>query len=271
MQVDIDAAVLLDNLPGLAQDGQVGQAEEVHLQQADVGDILHGELGHHRFLAVALAAALQRHVAGQRLFGDDDAGGMGAGVAGDALHPPGGVNQVAHDVVLVVDVLQLGVLFQRPVQGHVRGIGHQPGHAVDIAVGHAQRPPHIPDGGPGAQRAEGDNLGDVVLPVLLRDIGDDLVAAVVLEVQVDIRHLLALDVEEALEDQLVLHGVDVGDAQAVQDDAGGGAAPHPEEDVVFPGEGDDVPDDQEIVGELGLLDDVQLVVQPLFYLRSGSG
>ena len=137
----------------------------------------------------------------------------------------------------------------RVMFGHT---GHQPGHAVDIAVGHAQRPPHVPDGRPGAQRAEGDYLGDVVLAVFLGDIGDDLVAAVVLEVHVDIRHFLALDVEEALEDQPVLDGVDGGDAQAVQDDAGGGAAPDAEEDILLLGERDDIPDDQDIVGELGL-------------------
>ncbi|MBA7563173.1 hypothetical protein ES708_04826 [subsurface metagenome] len=81
MEVNINAAVLADNLPGLAQDGQVSQAEKVHLEQPDAGDVLHGELGHHPAFAVAFAHPLQGDIVGERLFGDDDTGGVGAGVA----------------------------------------------------------------------------------------------------------------------------------------------------------------------------------------------
>ncbi|MBA7690662.1 hypothetical protein ES703_99193 [subsurface metagenome] len=57
----------------------------------------------------------------------------------------------------------------------------------------------------------------------------------------------------------------------MQDNAGGGAAPHPEQDAFLLGEGDDVPDDKEVVGKLGLLDYLQLVGEALFYLRGGVG
>ena len=40
-----------------------------------------------------LADLLQRRVVDQRIAGDDDAGGVGGGVAGDALDGPGGVDQ----------------------------------------------------------------------------------------------------------------------------------------------------------------------------------
>jgi hypothetical protein len=42
-----------------------------------------------------------------------------------------------------------------------------------------------------------------------------------------------------------------------------GAATNAEDDFVFSGEAGDVPDDEEIVGILGRLDDVQLVLKPL--------
>ena len=84
-----------------------------------------------------------------------------------------------------------------------------------------------------------------------------------MKVEIDVRHFLALHIQEALEHQLVCQGVDVGYPQAVEDDAGCGAAANTEEDVLFPREGYDIPDDQEIVGEFGLLDDVQFVVKPL--------
>jgi len=50
--------VLPDNLFSLAQDGEIGQPEEVHLKQPDMRDVLHGKLRHHGFLAVDLRAAL---------------------------------------------------------------------------------------------------------------------------------------------------------------------------------------------------------------------
>ena len=76
-------------------------------------------------------------------------------------------------------------------------------------------------------------------------------------------NLLALHVEEALEDQVVLQRVHVGDAQAVEHQAGGRAASHAVQDALFACEGRDVPHHQEVVGEARLGDDLQLVGQPV--------
>ena len=73
------------------------------------------------------------------------------------------------------------------------------GDAVDLAVAEAQDPADVADRRPGEHRAERDDLGDVVLAVLARDVGDDLVAPAVLEVDVDVGHRHAVGVEEALE------------------------------------------------------------------------
>ena len=236
-----------------------------------MGDVLHGELGHHQLAALALAQLLQRHVVGQRFLGDDHPGGVGAGMARNAFHAAGRVNQIADGGILGVDIFELGVFFQRLGQRHAYGERHQPRHAVDVAVGHAQRPPHVAQGRPRPQRPEGDDLGHVVGAVLGGNVADDLVAAGVLEVQVDIRHLAPLDVEKALENELVLQRVDLGDAQAVQHDAGGGAAAHVEKNIFLVHEPDDVPDHQEIVGELRLFDDVQFVFQAFFHFGGGLG
>jgi hypothetical protein len=64
-------------------------------------------------------------------------------------------------------------------------------------------------------RPEGDDLRDAVAPILLGHVVDDLVAAVDGEVEIHVGHGLAARVEEALEEEPVLHGVDVGDLQAV--------------------------------------------------------
>ena len=60
--------------------------------------------------------------------------------------------------------------------------------------------------------------------VLARDVLDDLAAAVHAEVDIDIGHGDAFGVEEALEEQLVLEGIDVGDLHAVGDQRSGSGA-----------------------------------------------
>ena len=194
---------------------------------------------------------------------------MGARVVGHALHALGGVHQLLDALVGLERLLEFGRHLERLVQ-RLGAEGNHAGYAVGIGVAHAQDAPHVSDGGLWPQGAEGDNLGHTVLAVLAGDVGQHLVPPVVLEVHVNIGHLLALQVQEALEDQAVLQGVDVGHAQAVEGEGCGGAAPHAEQDVALMHKGGDVPHDQEVVGEAGLADYVQLVLQPLLDLCAGA-
>ena len=99
----------------------------------------------------------------------------------------------------------------------------------------------------------------------------DFVTPVVLEVEVDVGHLFALQVEETLKDQPVFQWVDVGYAQAVQGHTGGGATADSIQDTALSDEVDDVPDHQEVVGEPGVADHIQLVAEPVYGLRGRVG
>ncbi len=97
------------------------------------------------------------------------------------------------------------------VQGDVKGpraAGHLLGHGVHIRIGDVEGPAHVPDGPLGGHGAEGDDLGHVVGPVLALDVLDDLLPAADAEVHVDVGHGDPLRVEESLEVQVILHGVD---------------------------------------------------------------
>ena len=92
------------------------------------------------------------------------------------------------------------------------------------------------------------------------DVLDDLFAAVAArEVEVDVGPLAALLREEALEEELHPDRVDGGDAERVADRAVRGRAAALEEDAALAAEADDVPDDQEVAGEVELLDERELV------------
>ena len=62
-------------------------------------------------------------------------------------------------------------------------------------------------------RAEGDDLGDGIVAVFFAHVFDDIGAAVVGEIDVNVRRIDALGIEEALEEQAVADGVDVGDLE----------------------------------------------------------
>ena len=73
--------VLADVLHGFVDDGEVLQPEEVHLEQADLGDGAHVILGDD----FAFVAAGERDVFVERAVADDDAGGVDADVAVEAF------------------------------------------------------------------------------------------------------------------------------------------------------------------------------------------
>ena len=102
--------------------------------------------------------------------------------------------------------------------------------------------------------------------VLGVDVLDDLFAALVLEVDVDVGRLVALDADEAAEQQRGAARVDLGDVQAVADQRVGGAAAALAEDLLAARPGDDVGHGEEVRLVLQLGDDGELVFDGLAVL-----
>ena len=192
-------------------------------------------------------------------------------MAGHALQRLGGVDELFHPRVAFIQIRQLAGQLQRVVQSDMQRAGargHQLGHGVHLGIGHVQGATHIPDGAPGGHGAEGDDLGHMVIAVLAADVVHHLAPAGITEVHVDIRHGHALRVQEALEIQLILHGVDVGDVQAVgHHGTGGAAAAGAHWDARPAGIVDKVGHDEEIVGKAHFLDHIQFIFQLFAVLR----
>ena len=89
--------------------------------------------------------AIERHQFLKRAVADDDAGGMGAGVAVEAFQLQGDIEQSCDLLVTVAGVLKLGFAGDCVTQiDRVRRIGrHKFRQAVDLAIGHFQHPPDI--------------------------------------------------------------------------------------------------------------------------------
>ena len=80
----------LDELEAVVDDGERGEAEEVHLQQAHLLDGLHVIAGDDGLVL----GARDGDELGERLRRDDDAGGVNAGAAHQAFETLRGVDQL---------------------------------------------------------------------------------------------------------------------------------------------------------------------------------
>jgi hypothetical protein len=118
---------------------------------------------------------------------------------------------------------------------------------------------HVADCRLGAVRR--DNAGECgpITPVLSVDVLHDLLPPLMLEIDVDVRRLLALFAHEAFKQDIHSCGVDFSDAQAVADGGVRGRATPLTEDVARPGEAHDVLDREEIRLVLQARDDGQFV------------
>ena len=111
------------------------------------------------------------------------------------------VHQLGDSGVGLGQLAQLLHLLNGVLERDVQRVWDQARHAVDIAVAHAEGASAVADGGLRAQRPERDDLRHAVAAVALGGVADHFLATVVGEVEVDIGHLAAFEVQEALEHQ----------------------------------------------------------------------
>ena len=280
VDVDLDLPGPPDQLDAVGDDVEVAQAQEVHLQQAQVLDPVHLVLGDDGRVLDGLARlglALDGQVVGEGVFGDHHRGGVDAVLAAQPLqalghlHHPGRFRVGGHHLpqvggrVVAVGVVLVGLeaVLQRGVAAHYQrrhGLGDPVSHRVLVA----QHPGGVAHRGPGLDPAEGHDLGHPVPAVALGRVADHLVAVAGVEVHVDVGHRHPVRVQESLEQQVVADGVQVGDTQGVGHRAPGGGAPaRPHPDAALASVADQVPGDEEVGGEPHVVDDVQFVGQPL--------
>ncbi len=205
--VDLDPMPLANRGHGVVDHGERSQAQEVELQHPGLFQALHVVLGDHQVAVLGLAAAPSGrrghdgYVIGQRPRGDDDAGRVHRGVAGQPFQRRGVVEQLFVARIFFVEPFQFLDPFHR--LAHADGIAgsarDQLGDPVRLRRSEAQRAAHIADHGPRLHRPEGHDLSDRVGAVLRPHVVDDLAAALVAEVHVDVGRRYAVGVEEALE------------------------------------------------------------------------
>ena len=248
--------MLLQEIEGAAQAGQHAQRQDVDLQDAELVEIvlvplddgapLHaGVEDRHHLVDAALGDDEAADMLGQMPRKAGELGGKGQDVGGGGV-----LGRQARGRGLALAEIGGGIAPDRAGQGR-DGILRQAERLADLAGG---RPRPIGDDGGGD--------GGVVAAVMLVDVLDHLLAALVLEVDVDVRRLAPVRGDEALEQEAGPLRRDLGDADAEADDGIGRRAAALAQDALLAGAFHDVMDGEEIRLVLQFADDLQLVVDP---------
>ena len=245
---------------GVVDDGQVFQPEEIHFQEADLGDGVHVVLSDD----LALVAAGEGDMFIERAVSDDDAGGVDTDAAVDAFEAEGVGPEFLVGGGGLDELAQLGLRVPLGLEG---GAGFRLDHfrdAVGLAVGNPHDPGNVAEDGLRAHGAVGDDVGDGFLAVFFPHVIDDLGAAGLAEVDIDVGRGDALGVEETFEEEAELERADVGDAHRVGGERTGGGAPAGADgDVVVARPLDEVRSDEEVGGKAEGVDGIDLVFQAL--------
>src|SRR5207249_7697751 len=180
--------------------GQGLEPEKIELYEAGELDPLHVELGDRNIRA---RVAVEGDELGERAVADDDAGGMRRGMPVETFELERDRHQPCHALVGVALMLQCRFAGYCLLEGDGvrRVVRHQLAQPIDQPVGHPQYPADIAQHRTRLQLAEGDDLGDPVAPVFLLNVTDYLVAPVLAEIDVEIRHRYPFRVEKPLKQE----------------------------------------------------------------------
>ena len=269
LQYYLDAPVRFDVLQRVADDREVAQAEEVHLQQPD--GLTRGVVPPGDDRAVLRTLPQRDHI-GQRLRTHDHRARVHTGVANQTLESARSLVDRPHIRIGVDQPTHLGGLFvplvggvgdpgQRDVLGH-----HGRRQSLGDSVGDSESRLPIMDSGRvlqcglGLDGAERDDLRDAVGPPPLGGVTHHLPASAVVEVDVDIGHGRTFRVEEALKKQAMLDGIDISDPQGVgHQGARGRPTTRADSDIHRTCVVDEVRHDQEVRGVSLIADHTDLV------------
>ena len=258
IDIDRDAFGALDLGEAVLDERQRAQPEEVHLQEADALDLLHVPL-RRDFVPRPL---VERRVVGDRTWCDHHAGGVDRRMARHAFEALADVDDFLDLGVLRHHVLEDRVLGERLLERHVERRRDLLRDPIDIGIRHVERASDVPHDGLRLHRPEGDDLRDVLAAVLPRDVVDHFAAAPLAEVHVDIGQRHALGVQEALEDEIELERIDVGDAHAPRHErAGCRSSSRSNRNTFLTRVTDEVPDDEEVPRVPHLVDHLDLVLE----------
>ena len=284
VDIEVYAAVFFDVRHRLADYGEGFQTQKVHFNQTGRLDDAAFVLGDKDFVAVFVGGGAHGHPVGDVVAAYYHAAGMDTGVPYRALEALGivhdfGDGRLFHCRLEVIEILNavaqiefefLFLVRVCGVDGHVAG--HQLCQGVAAVYGIVHHARHVLDCHFCGHGAIGDDVSHVGGAVSARDVVEHVLAAVIVEVYVDIGQRYAVRVEETFEQQIVLQRIDLRNSQAVcHHRAGGGATPRAYAHAHAASLADKVLHDEEVAGKAHGFHYVELKAYAFLYVGSQGG
>ncbi len=239
-QAVVHASVRAQQIQRAPQRAEHAQREHVHLHQTDQFQVVlvpldHGAFGHRR--------VLHRHQRVQRMFGDHEAAGVLRQVPRETDQFGAQRQQPAHQRSVGIEAAFAQAFVRRDFVVPLAKRGRQ---CVDAIAGQAEGARHVAHCAAAVVLDRHRGQRGAFATVVVEDVLDHFLAAVVLEIDVDVGPFLALFGDEALEQHADAVRVDRGDAQRVADGGVRRRAAALAQDVARPGEAHQVVDGEEI-------------------------
>ncbi len=246
----------VDDDEGILQRRHHAEPEQVDLDEAHVGAVVLVPLHHH---TARHRRVLERHHLVQSALADHHPARVLAEMARQVLYPLPQVHEVPDPRAVGSEAGFLEVTVEVVLGIHPFEVVHQLRQAVDAIGLDAQGLAHLARGTPPTVRDDVGGHARTMRAVLLVHALDDAFTAIAArQIEIDVGPLASLLREEPLEEQVHPHRVHRRDAEAV---AHGAVCRRPTplyKDAVLSAKIDDVPDDEEVPGEVELRDEIQL-------------
>ena len=120
-------------------------------------------------------------------------------------------------IALLIDASKILRFCQCAIERDAELRRHSLRHTIDARIRHFESATDIADRALRRHCAESDDLRHVISPIAAFHIVDDLLAADVAEIDIDIRHRHTFRVQESLKKKFILQGIEVRDAQKIGD------------------------------------------------------
>ena len=179
----------------------------------------------------------------------------------------------AVDRFAVARRLQARLVIDRPAERDriSRVLRHELAQLVDLPVRHLQYAADVAQDAARLQRAEGDDLSDLSAAVFLLDVVNDFVAALLAEIDIEVRHRDALGIEKSLEQKPEPDRIEIGDGQRIGDERARARAAARSDWNALPFRPlDEIGNDEKVAGILHALDHAELEGQPVVVLVDGA-
>ena len=222
IEVNDIARSLLDNLACLLHLGEGLQAQEVHLNQTGGLDDMAVVLRYRRLQSreIRVISSRYRHPVADRVAADDESAGMDTRASDGSLEHLGILDGIAlARIVGELCLAQLWGIFDGIGQVHLGTVRQTVWDSLAECIRLIQRQllysRHVLDGVLRRHGTVGNDMGTVLMTVLIHYPSQHLASAVIIKVGINIRKVHTVWVQETLKQEVVLQWVNLGNAQAV--------------------------------------------------------